>query len=107
MMNRMPSVMPQLISSFFAEVGYLRSASAFLYAPSSQPFSSVGPILVSTDGPAVPAGNSVVVNDSPDLVRKSFVLSQSVNLDHGPTKMWKLHSRACTVMGLVFANVSR
>ena len=69
------------------------------------PLSSVLPIFVMTLS-ALPAGRSVDVNDSPDLVRKSFALSQSENLDHGPTKMWKLQSFACTVIAFAAWNFS-
>src|SRR5207302_35541 len=105
MINRISSAMPQLIAFLSAAVGYFRSANAFLYAASFQPFNSVGPILVTTLS-LVPAGASVESNDSPALVRKSLVLSQSENFDHGPTKMWKLQSFAATVMLLLFWNDS-
>src|SRR5881394_2182774 len=105
MMKRISSAMPQLMAFLSADFGYLRSASAFSYAFWSQPLSSVGPIFVITlSGPL--AGRSDVVNDSPDFVRKSLVLSQSVNLLHGPTKMWKLQSLACTVITFFVANCS-
>src|SRR2546430_963429 len=106
MMNRINSVMPQLIWFLSAAVGYLRSASAFLYAASFQPLSSVGPILATTLSAEL-AGRSVDVKDSPALVRKSLVLSQSENFDHGPTKMWKWQSFAATVIAFVLANDSR
>src|SRR5512142_1716073 len=105
MMKRIRSVIGQLTCAGSAFVGYLRSASAFLNAPSFQPFTSVGPIFAITLS-AEPAGSSVDVKESPDLVRKSFALSQSENFDHGPTKMWKLQSFACTVIGFAVANFS-
>src|SRR5512141_1063013 len=105
MMNRISDVIGQLIWAGSAFVGYLRSASAFFQLPSFQPFTSVGPIFTITLSLA-PAGRSVDVKDRPDFVRKSFARSQSENLDHGPTKMWKLQSLAWTVITLFFANVS-
>ena len=97
--------MPQLIAFLSAAFGYLRSASALLYASALNPLSSVGPIFVTTAS-AASAGRSVDVNDSPALVRKSFVLSQSENFDHGPTKMWKLQSLAATEIAFAFWNDS-
>src|SRR5437868_9876256 len=105
MMNRINSVMPQLIAFLSAAFGYLRSASALLYASAVNPLSSVGPILVTTLS-AASAGRSVDVKDRPALVRKSFVLSQSENLDHGPTKMWKWQSFAAPEIALALANDS-
>src|SRR5689334_15192805 len=105
MMNRISSVMPQLIEFLSAAFGYLRSARTLLYAAVSKPLISVGPILATTLS-AEPAGRSVDVNDSPALVRKSFALSQSENFDHGPTKMWKLQSLAATVIGFAAENDS-
>ena len=91
--------------SFLAPVGYLRSASAFLASASFQPLSSVGPILTITLS-GEPAGKSVAVNESPDLVRKSCARSQSENFVNGVTKMWKLQSFACTVIGFFCWNSS-
>src|ERR1041385_8208663 len=105
MMNRMSSVIGQLMAALSAAFGYLRSASALSHAFGSKPFSSVGPILAVTLS-GDPAGRSVDVNDNPAFVRKSFALSQSENFDQGPTKMWKLQSFACTEIGFAFANVS-
>ena len=53
---------------------------------------------------ARPGAASTDLKDRPCLVRKSLALSQSVNLLHGPTKMWKLQiaGSAATVIG-VFA----
>src|SRR5262249_42170300 len=106
MMNMISSAIGQSIAAGSALVGYLSSASAFFVFASFQPLSSVCPMRTTTFS-AVPAGRSVDVNDSPDLVRKSFALSHSLNVDHGPTKMWKLQSRACTEIGLAFWNDSR
>src|SRR5258706_67047 len=93
-----------------AAVGYFSSASALAYGfgffgSASQPFTSFDPIFTITVS-GDPAGRSDEVNDRPDFVRKSFTRSQSLNFDHGPTKMWKLHSLAWTVIGFVFANDS-
>src|SRR4051812_17435546 len=100
MMNRISSDMPQLIWFLSAPVGYFVSARIFLNSASFQPFNSLSlPTLMSTLSGEV-AGSVVDVNDNPDLVMKSFALSQSLNLDHGPTKMWKLQSFAATVIGL-------
>src|SRR5512140_1780486 len=105
MMKRISSVMGQLIAPLSALVGYLSSASVAFQSASFQPFISFGPIFTSTLSGEL-AGRSTEVNESPDFVRKSFARSQSENLDHGPTKMWKLQSFAWTVMGLFFAKVS-
>ena len=45
MMKRISSVIGQLMAFLSAEVGYLRSASAFFTSASLYPFSSVGPIF--------------------------------------------------------------
>src|SRR5512135_3306523 len=105
MMNKISSVMPQLIAFLSAAFGYLRSASALLYAASLNPLISVGPIFVTTLS-GDPAGRSVELKDKPALVRKSFALSQSENFDHGPTKMWKLQSFAATEIAFAFWKVS-
>src|SRR5258706_8526267 len=105
MMKRMRIVIGQLMALLSAAVGYLRSASAFFTLASFHPFTSVGPIFMITLSFAS-AGRSVDVNDRPDLVRKSLARSQSVKFDQGPTKMWKLHSFACTDTTLFFANDS-
>ena len=49
----------------------------------------------------IPPGALTVLNDTPSLVTKSLARSQSVNFDHGPTKMWKLQvaGSAVTVIG--------
>src|SRR5947207_13340922 len=100
-MKRFSSVIPQLIAFLSAAFGYFRSASALLYASALNPLSSVGPIFVTTVS-AESAGRSVDENDSPALVKKSFVLSQSVNFDQGPTKRWKLQSFADTEITFAF-----
>src|SRR5689334_13163204 len=105
MMKRISSVIGQLIAAGSAFVGYLRSASAFFQSASFQPLISVGPIFTTTLSGEL-AGRSDDSKDSPDFVRKSFARSQSVNFDHGPTKMWKLQSFACTVIGFFCANDS-
>src|SRR5882672_321781 len=105
MIHRISNVIGQLIAFLSALVGYLRSASTFLYAASSKPLISVSPTLVITAS-VDPAGSVVDVNDKPALVRKSLALSHSENFDHGPTKMWKLQSFAATVIGFAFANDS-
>src|SRR5471030_572022 len=105
MMKRMRSDIGQLMALLSAAVGYLRSARAFFTAASFQPLTSVGPIFMMTLS-GDPAGKSVDVNDKPDLVRKSFARSQSLNFVVGRTKMWKLQSFAWTAIVLDFANVS-
>ena len=55
---------------------------------------------------SAPATAGTVSNDSPALVRKSLVLSHGVNTVLGRTKMWKLQSRAATVIGVFAANSS-
>ena len=61
----------------------------------------MSPIFVTTGEPGAPFAD---VNERPNFVSASFILSHSVNFDHGPTKMWKLHcaGSAMTVIG-VFA----
>ena len=75
--------------------------SASLYCLTSKPLSSVFPILVTTVS-VDPAGKSTVVNDSPDLVSKSCALSQSLNVDQGPTKIWNSQflGLAATLIGV-------
>src|SRR5690242_19898642 len=105
MMKRMRSAIGQLMAFLSAAVVYFRSASAFFTFASFHPFTSVGPIFITTLSFAS-AGSVVDVNDRPDLVRKSLARSQSVKFDQGPTKMWKLQSFACTVIGFALAKVS-
>src|SRR5450755_1733020 len=105
MMKRMRIVIGQLMAFLSAAVGYLRSARAFFTVASFQPFTTVGPIFMITLS-AESAGRVVDTKDNPDLVRKSFARSQSLNFDHGPTKMWKLQSFACTVTTFVVAKLS-
>src|SRR4051812_24970486 len=101
MITRMSSVMTQFTWFGSALAGKPALFNASLYCASFQPLSSVEPTFV-TIVSALPAGSSVDVNDMPCLVRKSFALSQSLNLDHGPTNRWKWHSFAATLIG-VFA----
>src|SRR2546422_11179927 len=70
----------------------------------SQPAIFTVPMVVVTVLPS--AGTDL--NDRPCLVRKSFTLSQSENLLHGPTKMWNWHSAglAATVIGFFCENSS-
>jgi hypothetical protein len=70
-----------------AALGKFLAASAAVHLALSQPWTLVPAISRSTDfDPGVPT----TLNDRPDLVRKSWARSQSVNFDHGPTKIWKL-----------------
>src|SRR5215831_9757566 len=71
---------------------------AFLTLASSQPRISVSPTRVTTPSPGI---GSSEVNETPCLVRKSLALSQSLNLDHGPTKTWKWQSPAATLIGVL------
>src|SRR5262249_54037656 len=88
MMTRITSVMNQLIFLGSAAFGKPLDASAAVHLALSQPCIFVPPMSTSTD---LDPGVFAVLNDRPDLVRKSCARSQSVNFDHGPTKMWKLH----------------
>src|SRR5271169_6162955 len=89
MMNRITSAITQLIlalSGAAAKPVCLRAAPSL--APSQPSILSAvapSPKVVTTGLPASPATD---LNDRPDLVRKSLTRSQSVNLLHGPTKMW-------------------
>src|SRR5215510_5650429 len=106
MMTRMSSAITQLTFFRSADFGYFLAASAAVHLALSQPCTLVPPTSMSTDfDPA----EWTVLNDSPSLVRKSCARSQSVNFDHGPTKMWKLHVdwSAVTVIGFAFWNASR
>src|SRR5262245_3345752 len=93
MITRMISARIQLMRAGSAAFGYPAAVSAAVHLSVSQPSIWVWPI--DTDG-AVPAGAASVVKESPCLVRKSLALSHSVNLDHGPTKMWKLQVAGST-----------
>src|SRR5664279_2728787 len=104
-MNRISSVMPQLIAFLSAPVGYPCAFSVSRIFFSSKPESSVSPIFVVT---ADPAGRSLDLNDRPYFVSASLVLSHSENFDHGPTKMWKSHcaGSAATEIGVLDWNAS-
>src|SRR5437660_11278078 len=90
MMSRI-SAITQLTWLGSALGGYFVAVSAALYLASSQPRSSVSPIFVTTDSPAIASWEW---KERPALPRKSFALSQGVCLDQGPMKMWKLQSEA-------------
>src|ERR1700722_8485085 len=90
--------MPDL--SAFA--GYPLAVSAARNAVVSYPLIAVDPIVVMTVSPA----SGSVVNDNPDLVRKSLVLSHGVNVVEGKTKTCKLHALAATEIGVAFWNCS-
>src|SRR6185369_7485762 len=98
MMTRISSVITQLTCDLSALAGKPAALSASLYLASSQPSIWASPILVESALPSV-AGTDL--NEMPCFVRKSFALSQSVNFDHGPTKIWKLQSVAATVIGVL------
>src|ERR1044072_2848191 len=72
------------------------SAAASLPWPSlaSKPSSFLSLIAMTTGEPGAPLTE---VNDRPDLVSASLARSHSVNFDHGPTKMWKLHCAGSAV----------
>src|SRR5229473_5959611 len=97
MMTRITSVITQLTWLGSAVAGKPLALSASLYLASSQPLSSMSPILVTTFSFGT-VGSAVKV--MPCLVRKSLTLSHSLNFDHGPTNMWNLHSSAATVIGV-------
>src|SRR5512133_882071 len=96
MMNRISSAMTQLTWAVSAPALKPVSFSVAAYAFASQPSSLVAPLVVTT---ALPRSAGTDLNDRPCLVRKSFALSHSENLLHGPTKMWTLQSFAATVIG--------
>src|SRR5713226_8229724 len=83
-------------------------AAASLGKPSlaSKPSSFLSPTAMRT---GEPGGAFTEVNDRPDLVSASLARSHSVNFDHGPTKMWKLHcaGSAVTVILVLAWNASR
>src|SRR4029077_15320472 len=106
MITRINSVMNQLFFFGAAVFGKFLAASAAVHLALSHPCNLVPPMSMSTDlDPAAWA----ILNERPDLVRKSCARSQSVNFDHGPTKMWKLQVvwSAVTVIGFFAANSSR
>src|SRR5215471_20019763 len=106
MMTRMTSVMNQLIFALSAAFGKFLAASAAVHFAESQPCTLVPPRSMSTD---FDPGLSTVLNERPDLVRKSWARSQSENFDHGPTNMcsWHADRSAVTVIGLALAKASR
>src|SRR5215475_11693452 len=89
MMTRITSAITQL-TRLLSGVGwwpacFSAAASTFGSEPSIFAALAPSPICVTTALPGAPA---VDLKDSPCLVRKSLVLSQSENLLHGPTKRW-------------------
>src|SRR3954454_11446086 len=106
MMTRISSVMNQLTLARSAFAGYPAALSAACHFALSQPSTLVDPIVRST---VFAPGTLMILNDRPDLVRKSWARSHWVKVDHGPTKMWKLQVvwSAETVIGFFSANASR
>src|SRR2546427_4236285 len=104
MITRISSAMTQFTLLLSALAGAPVCFSAALSFFWSQPSIFTVPTVVLTVLP--PAGTDL--NDRPCLVRKSFTLSQSENLLHGPTKMWNWHSAglAATVIGFFCENSS-
>src|SRR4029453_2527360 len=85
---------------------FLRSAPATKPASFKAALSLVRPSLESKPSSflslmpittGLPAGPFTEVKDRPDLVSASLARSHSVNFDHGPTKMWKLHCAGSAV----------
>src|SRR5690349_15118172 len=97
-MTRISSAMNQLTALRSAPATKPASFSAALSLgrPSlaSKPSSFLSLMLITTGEPAAPL---IEVKDRPDLVSASLARSHSVNLDHGPTKMWKLHCAGSAV----------
>src|ERR1700704_5860513 len=100
MITRISSAITQLTWDLSALGGKPAALSVAAYFAWSNPLSSTSPIFV-TIVSALPAGRSVDLKEMPCLVRKSLALSQSLNFDHGPTKMWNLQSFAATVIGVL------
>src|SRR3954466_8508106 len=96
MMKRITSAITQFTCALSAPalkpVSFRTAAICLTSAPSTL----ADPMVVTMD---LPATDGADLNESPCLVRKSFTLSQSLNLLHGPTNTWKLQSVASTVMG--------
>src|SRR5262245_8077719 len=92
-MVRIVIVLNQSILLGSALVGYFKLARASAQRLASKPSTLVGPTCSSLLAPDL----CTVANDRPALVRKSFARSQLVNLDQGPTKMWKLQSEVSVV----------
>src|SRR5215470_8099621 len=84
MITRINSVMNQLIFLGSAAFGKFLAARAAVHLALSQPWTFVPPISTST---VLEPGAFTVLNDRPDLVRKSCARSQSVNFDQDPKKM--------------------
>src|SRR5690349_22381270 len=105
MITRMSSAITQLMRLRSGVLFHPVFASAAVSAFWSQPSTFSEPMVVET----LPAGPSTDLNDSPCLVRKSLVRSQSENLLQGPTKMWNLQSAefAATWIGVFFEYSSR
>src|SRR5271167_4710998 len=105
MITRINSVMNQLILAGSAVFGKLAAASAAVHLALSQPSTLVEPSANPTGLP----GAFSILNERPDLVRKSCARSQSENFDHGPTKIWRLQVdwSAVTVIGFFCWNASR
>src|SRR2546428_12430125 len=88
MITRINSAMTQftlLLSALAGAPACFSAAVSFFW---SQPSILVVPMVVVTVLPS--AGTDL--NDNPCFVGKSFTPSQSENLLHGPTKMWKWQS---------------
>src|ERR1700716_2749559 len=105
MITRISSAMNQLTLALSAVAEYPAVLSAAVHLALSQPSTLVGPTDMSTD---FEPGTLTILNERPDLVRKSWARSHCVKLDHGPTKMWKLQVAwsADTVIGFFSAKVS-
>src|SRR5580765_1039844 len=106
MMIRISSAITQLTLAGSATRGTLAAVNAAFHFAASQPSTLVLPMVRLTLSPA-PAV-SIVLNDKPSLLMKSLARSQFENLDHGPTKIWKLQvaGSAETVIGFFCANSS-
>src|SRR5579872_642094 len=94
----------QLILLGSSLAGNLASASAWPNAFGSALSTRVSFTVTTT---ALPASAGVEVNDRPCLVMKSRALSQSLKVDHGPTKTCRLQLSAATVILLVAWNATR
>src|SRR3954452_24017158 len=109
MMTRITSAMTQLMRDLSGVAEWpafcSAAASTFWYGPSTLAASATPPIWVTTPEPGAPLAD---LKDKPCLVRKSLVRSQSENVLHGPTKMWKwqVDGSAVTVIGVFAWNSS-
>src|SRR5436190_13212882 len=99
-MVRIVMVLNQSILLGSALVGYFNAASVSFQRFASNPLTLLVPTFSSLLAPAL----CTVSNERPALVRKSFARSQLVNFDHGPTKMWKLHSDVSVVSVTLFCS---